>query len=727
MANYGLLYRLPFKDLKNRDYTVEIEKDGYMGNVTDLAGSDSPFSISIDDEDFLYTPTRFSTAKIGIVGSDYLQELFSTQYQLFRVTLLKDSDVVWCGFIKPENYSQDYVLTLFSYEVECVSAMSVMENLDYRQIKSGEMSLVSLWDILKNIISRAQARYRNVYIPHVYARDADAYKADSNILAEMTVSEQNFFDEDGKAMTCKDVLEAVCYFLNWTCVDWQGSLYFVDIDHTGEYYKYTPDLSSYEKVSINSVTVQDEGFNGEGHTLDILGGYNKVTVKDSNYPIEDLLQQYNFDSLEIIKGPDDYTTQPQIEGPVIPDKNKPWQYARVILYYPDKKQPWDIKQFTKNGENLPPNYDLKEHINEIQGALPAKVCTYEYNKDAGPGPDPYTITTYKYDNVFLIRQRYSDQPDSVFGSNIPLMTIKSAPFLFKNGCIGINGSLKPIYNNYLAPWNNVENMVDPEYSNFYLNKVSFPFKISVKMDGMFYNSISRDDKALWTDKETILDWGTLGTDDYKINSYLGLYNMARLSLNADGLTGYAIRPYPGRTLYGSMEITIYAPNIPALFKKGNEGKYPVPYGLSLKDLEVKYYKVLTESGDENNNKDRIYENVVNKDYINELDQIEFKISSYNNDGSCYSKVLLNRDYLTDNLYNALTTNKRPEELLITRIINRYNHTSVKLTQEINYTGHIQPFTRLKDLYSPMLGKTFIPTGGEIDVAARRYKCVMIEL
>lgn len=722
---YGLCYKLPFKDLKDQDYTVEIEKNGYTGVVTELTGSDTPFTISIDDEDFLYTPLRFSTAKIGIVGSDYLQDLFSTQYQMFRVTLLKGSEPVWCGFIKPENYSQDYVLSLFSYEVECVSAMSVMENLDYKQVREGEMGLISLWDILKNIITRSQARFRNVYVPHVYAKDEAAYEAGDNVLAEMTISEQNFFDENGKAMTCKDVLEAVCYFLNWTCVDWQGSLYFIDIDHTGDYYKYISDLSSFEMADINSATVQDEGFNGDGHTLDILGGYNKVTVKDSNYPAGDLLQQYNFDSLKILKGPDDYTTQPDTPRPVI-DKDKPWQYARAILYYPDDKQNWIVKQFTKDGQDIPKDYDLKEHINEIQGALPAKVCMYE-NKTDVIGKDPYTITTYSYDSVFLIRQRHTDQSNSIFTKDVPLITIKSAPFLFKDGCIGISGSIKPIYNNYFMPWNNVEDMVDPDFSNFYLNKVSFPIRISVKMDGMYYYGSDRTATKNWVNEEHILDWGTDGTDDRKVNSYLNLYNMAQLSLNVDGLSGFAITPFTDRALYGRLEFTLYAPNIPAYFKQGHEGKYPVPFGLSLKDLNIKYYKRLTDDGTKNSDSDRVYENVINENYINELDEIEFKVSSYNNDGSCYSKVLFDNDYLQDNLYNVLTINKRPEELLITRIINRYDHTSIKLTQEINFTGHIQPFTRMKDEYAPMAGKTFIPTGGEIDVAARRYKCIMIEL
>ena len=88
--SYGLIYTVPFATLDNIPCVVEIEKDGYEGASTELTPGATPFTIDINNEDFLYTPTRFSTAKLQIVGSDYLQSLFSTAYREYRVTLIKD-------------------------------------------------------------------------------------------------------------------------------------------------------------------------------------------------------------------------------------------------------------------------------------------------------------------------------------------------------------------------------------------------------------------------------------------------------------------------------------------------------------------------------------------------------------------------------------------------------------------------------------------------------------
>ena len=102
---YNLKYTIPFIDIDGSSCIVQIlEKDGF-GSPVVLTGGNPVFTVDINDEDFLYTPTRFSGATLKIVGSNYLQSLFSTDYQKFKVNLVKGSSIVWTGFITPEMYS----------------------------------------------------------------------------------------------------------------------------------------------------------------------------------------------------------------------------------------------------------------------------------------------------------------------------------------------------------------------------------------------------------------------------------------------------------------------------------------------------------------------------------------------------------------------------------------------------------------------------------------------
>ena len=336
--SYGLIYTVPFATLDNIPCVVEIEKEDYVGASTELTAGATPFTIDIDSEEFLYTPTRFSTAKLQVVGSDYLQSLFSTAYKEFRVTLKKNGVITWCGFIKPELYTQDYTAKTFTLEIECISAMSVLEFIDY-SIEGESKKFVSLWNLLQRCISTADGQYDSVFIPHVYASSKAAYSTGENVLANMTLSEQDFFDEDDKPMKLKEVLEEVCKFLNWTCTDWKGDLYFVDVDHSGIYYKYDTQLKDNVETQAKELLVQDIGFVGAGHFLDILPGYNKATVKCSNYPVGQIFPDEDLDRLKL------YASQDKQSGDKVTAKRFYYPNVYRLFHYSPQGTALSDEQF----------------------------------------------------------------------------------------------------------------------------------------------------------------------------------------------------------------------------------------------------------------------------------------------------------------------------------------------------------------------------------------------
>lgn len=691
--SYGLIYTVPFASLHNEACIVEIEKEGYTGPSTELQAAGTPFTVEIGDEEFLYTPTRFSTATIRVVGSDYLQSLFSTAYQQYRVTFKKGDAITWCGFIKPELYTQDYSSEIFELELEAISAMSTLEYLDYKQ--SGEESrvFVSIWDLLGKCVAASLALYEAVYIPHVYATSATAYEAGENVLEAMTLSEQDFFDEDDKPMTLKEVLEEICKFLNWTCVDWQGSLYFVDVDHTGEYYKYSPDLErKIGTVSPSLIEIGNVGHAGSGHSLDILPGYNKVTVKCSNYPVGELTAKEDFDSLDTI----DITEDVQ--------ENK--KVSHKVILKPDC---WDFKQYrAREDETLEPVSPEwvdghKKEANGLMGAFPVKFCEYGLNDDGSP-----SITSYNYESGIQVRLTDREPPQSISGAMhyTPVLVVKGAAVTYSDGAFAISGQFRHCLNAAMG-------VVGAEDGWYAAPSLLCSLKIG---DYRYVSSEKR-----WLHKSD-----PVMNDNIRVNflftsrdvAWFNIKDEKTLDMPYSGLQGNII---PVDTpITGEMEFTLYGSTSNA---SGATGRHE--YGYFLKNFKLEFQKKdFSEKKEENS--DRIYENVVNDSYINELDEIEFKISSYNNDGACYSKVMLGSAYLTDNLYSSVEgTAVRPEEHLIRRIIKRYGVTRIKLTQVIKEPPVLKPFDRLSDSF--LVSKRFINAGGSIDYKMNRFECIMIEV
>ena len=213
--------------------------------------------------------------------------------------------------------------------------------------------------------------------------------------------------------------------------------------------------------------------------------------------------------------------------------------------------------------------------------------------------------------------------------------------------------------------------------------------------------------------------------EFEKGSRIKAPNTKTLDMPYNGAEGYLILP-PNGGLSGSPQLSVlgfysYAKSTDNWKKDYYAACYIYNMSLTFFEKDSEKYAVNT-----NENADRVYENVLNENYINELDEIEFKISSYNDDGACYSKVMLGDDYLKDNLYNCILDDTiRPEEMLITRCINHYSATRIKLTQEIKERADLSPITRLSDTF--LVGKKFINAGGSIDYKMNRFECIMIEV
>lgn len=682
--SYGLIYTVPFASFRNEACVVEIEREGYTGSPMELTGADTPFEVDIEDDDFLYIPTRFSTARIRVVGSDYLQSLFSTAYQQYRVTFKREGVVTWCGFVKPEIYTQDYSSDKFELEIECMSAMSVLEFINYKQTGEDGKVFVSLWDLLKKCIDSSRGQYSAVYIPHVYARDKRHYDLDSEPFDVMTVSEQNFFDEDDKPMKLKEVLEEICKLLNWTCVDYLGELYFVDIDHSDRYHSYNmlPNWNACLIVGQKDVlNVQEIGFSGNGQVYDKLNGYNKVTVKTSNYNVGDMLPKED----EKFKGLAQFGNEYRIErdGKItlknfyLPQVYKLHRYVNSIQPIPDS----ELEKY-------------KDAPNSILGAQLVKRSQYDTSVGAN---------NYKWEHLIQVRGRHSSQIGTVHLSagDTVLSLISPLPSIaYTDGAIGISASIQ------------VSNR-DDLTAGFGNQSGNMVIRCSLGIGNKWYRGHTKQ----WQDVKGTFDL-VFDLNNYDGSGFVANEGTKDLTMPYEGMEGYIIEMPRDYILRGQLTFAMEL-----LYKTSLSLDEPIGYWI--KDLKLLYQR-RDDLEELNDNSDRYYENIVNEDYINELDEIEFKISSYNNDGACYSKVLLDGNYLTDNLYSAIADKAiRPEEHLIQRIVNRYSAPRIKLTQVIKETSELTPLTKLSDNF--MVGKIFMPAGGSIDYKMGQFKCVMVEI
>ena len=285
-------YFSQFKDVNDQLYTVNIITDGDGSTTKEFTLGGSPFTTEMDNSDkIIYKPCKYQSATIEMVSQDYNFDIYSSTAQGTKVQLLKDSEIVWTGFITPNLYDQGFNEFRETISLEAIDGLSTLQYYKYTPVGKSK-DIVSFISIINHLISQCHS-YNYFYISDNIQKDDTT---NSSINESLYISEQNFFDEKKEnetdndvAWTMQEVLEEICQYLGYTCIAEGDSVYFLDYDAIREgendYYKYTVDNianpTKETKVCHKMINENDHSENGASLSLDKT--YNKVKVKDNLY------------------------------------------------------------------------------------------------------------------------------------------------------------------------------------------------------------------------------------------------------------------------------------------------------------------------------------------------------------------------------------------------------------------------------------------------------------
>ena len=668
----GLRYKVQFADSNKNNYVVEVYREDYTGSVQELTGAPSCFVVSGTDDDFIYAPIRTTSATLTVLESDLLLDLYSINNQYAKVLLKKNGILEWTGYIKPEQFTQPYVASVEAVSVECVSALNTLEHITYKQ--SSETGYISIWNLLKNLIGNAKGGYRGICIPQVYS---DTESMTSNVFESMTIAEECFTTDERNEL---EVLESVCKVLNWSCYDIGGYVYFVDHDWMGQYRLYDEGLNAYAIIEGTEILLQDVGFNGSGsNTLDIIPGYNKASVKSENKVFDEAIKNEDFKEIK-----------PFSSIEYISDK----EFCYKKFVHP---KIWEIYSYNNNKQLI--DGDVSDPNFSYYGAVAMRLAEFKGKKENGViVPD---VNEYPFEDAIQMRYLSRDREVVISSEDeLPIFRMKGANAVWSEGAISINAQIRLELEYRMIGLIDFGRWEDGSY-NGEITKLRGVLKI-----GDWYWDGSEWVKSY---KTFIVPFVTDGRVDF--NSWVSIKDTKTPDMPYQGLSGYVIQ-LPDKPITGKLEFTMLS-----FDWSGWLGQELYVYGCTMKGLSFDYVKK-DGNVDEGENGDRVYENIVNEKYMSEAEEITFEIGSYNGDGATYSKLLLNGDWLKDNLYCAVVNEYiRPEELMIRRIVNRYGETKIKLTEALCMTDAITPISILKE--RTMQNKTFSLTSGEWDYENNR--------
>ena len=198
----NLIYFLIFDD-----YTLNIFKKNYLGTSSEIYGS---FALKKSSVDTILTPIRGTGLDLSLEANQSLtfDEFILNDEFTFKTELLKGSQTIFKGYIKPDGVQQSYVNDQWLINIESVDGLGLLKDLSFVQQNGLPfIGKLSIYDIIKGCLDRTRLEMTiNTSITIEY----NGY-AGTNILKDVYVNTERFIKDsnDTIIMDCNEVLTSM--------------------------------------------------------------------------------------------------------------------------------------------------------------------------------------------------------------------------------------------------------------------------------------------------------------------------------------------------------------------------------------------------------------------------------------------------------------------------------------------------------------------------------------
>ena len=177
--------------------------------------TDEPLEITSQVND-TFDVRLCSQASIRLLSKTFLDTLFSADFREISVTVSRDGETLFSGFIEPQAYSQPYNDELDEIELSCIDKLISLEYVKYGNIGKASVSYAGVKGAAR------QRTFREVITDILGPLGGEVLFADSVALEDgtsvwdgLSISELLFLgDTEGDVWTQAEVLDEMLRFLN---------------------------------------------------------------------------------------------------------------------------------------------------------------------------------------------------------------------------------------------------------------------------------------------------------------------------------------------------------------------------------------------------------------------------------------------------------------------------------------------------------------------------------
>lgn len=289
-------YYYYFKGLTDVQYTVEIWQDIDTDLVAEeIRADDTPFVVTYPSTDNKFETIRGSGCDLNILSDTSLKflDLYTSNMMEYQIKLITGGASIWKGYLDSELYSEPFA-EYDNYPVSLTGndGLALLDRIDFYESNGTKYTgFTDNWTIITNILQKLELTWTKIYVALTTTSPELSISGSRTLLTETYSNCDNFYDEDDKAMTCREVLETILKPFGAYIQIINNNVYITDVNYlasagsSGFAVQYDS-FFAYEGVA--SITnglgdVSDIKFATNSQTLNIISPINKQIVKFSPY------------------------------------------------------------------------------------------------------------------------------------------------------------------------------------------------------------------------------------------------------------------------------------------------------------------------------------------------------------------------------------------------------------------------------------------------------------
>jgi len=280
----------------------------------EITGGDSPFTVELPEIDNKFQVVRGKGCALQMLSDTdmkFYDALYTSDAQGLMVKHYIHSTLDYCGYLNSKIYREPYDSIKYITSQTGTDGLAITDRLLFVQTDGSDYTgMKSQWELLQIVFDKINLPWSEICISLATTFTSYSGSASSTILHETYINCANFYDEDDKPMSMRDVLESILSPYGASIEIENSKVYITDI-HTraggGSITWKRFNASTYAYIASTSETIEKSissiGYLGTGQSIERSGGINRQVITYSPYPQKEILGT-------TIASTDEFTTVP---------------------------------------------------------------------------------------------------------------------------------------------------------------------------------------------------------------------------------------------------------------------------------------------------------------------------------------------------------------------------------------------------------------------------------